>query len=167
MIDDMPEPESEEEEEEEEEEDEEEEEEEDEGRALVSPELQILTPSYMIGYLNSVATLLQTGVSGSHCGGGYETIGVSTFRYSGGVEYKICPKGLLTWPGASSPEKTLVALDVLLTGGRLTEVMRETIQNAAMFASADRQIQVAQQAIALSAEFNSFGDPLPLPVKRE
>merc|ERR1719491_1071681 len=95
-------------------------EEDEEDRTIYAPELQVLTPGYMIGYLNAMTTLIQTGVSGSHCGNGFEGIGVNTFRYARGDAYKICPKGFFGWQGGSSDAETLDALDILLTGGRLS-----------------------------------------------
>merc|ERR1719330_914928 len=95
------------------------------GRQLVSPELQVLTPSYMIGYLNALTTLIQTGVSSSHCGTGFEPIGVDTFKYFRGDQFKICPKGFFKWAKRNNHVESLDALNVLLTGGRLTPTMKE------------------------------------------
>merc|ERR1719277_2553301 len=112
-----------------------------EPRTLVSPELQVLTPGYMIGFLNSMTTLIHAGVSGPHCGEGFEQIGIETKRWFRGDEYKICPKGVFKYEGGATEADTLQAMNVLLTGGRLSGLVRETVQTAFQDAPSDSRIQ--------------------------
>ena len=52
-------------------------------------------------------------------------------------------------------------LDLLLTGGRLGSVAKETVHHAYDHAEAGQQLQAAQLAIAMTTEFNTLGPPLP------
>eukprot|EP00969_Alexandrium_andersonii_P252307 11150830-Alexandrium_andersonii.AAC.1 len=119
-----------------------------ENRILVAPEFQIFTPPYFVGYLNGVASLIQSGV-GDHCDksvGVGLSVGVST----GGRWREICPAGRLTWEGAANESETLQELNLLLTGGRLTPVAQEVVRNAYQEAAPSEQLQAAQQAIAMT-----------------
>merc|ERR1719148_39564 len=167
--------ESEEEEEEEEEEEKEEESEEEEeememdpgvgmddesNRALVSPELQVLTPMYMIGYLNAMSALVSVGVTGSQCGDGFEHIGIDVYQYKRGDAYSVCPKGHFEWRKRRNMVDSVEMMNLLLTGGRLSSRTKATVTRAYAEAPSDGRVSAAQMAIALSAEFNSFGKPL-------
>merc|ERR1719491_145720 len=168
------EPESEEEETEEQEEKEEESEEEEEememdpgvgmddesNRALVSPELQVLTPMYMIGYLNAMSALVSVGVTGSQCGDGFEHIGIDVYQYKRGDAYSVCPKGHFEWRKRRNMVDSVEMMNLLLTGGRLSSRTKATVTRAYAEAPSDGRVSAAQMAIALSAEFNSFGKPL-------
>ena len=54
-------------------------------------------------------------------------------------------------------------LNLLLTGGRLSPATQKIVRGAYDAASArEKRIEAAQQAIMISAEFNTLGAPLPL-----
>jgi len=62
----------------------------------------------------------------------------------------------------ATPEVMLEELDVLLTGGRLSPVAKLAVRTAYDQARGDgNRIQAAQQAIAMTAEFNTLGASLP------
>jgi hypothetical protein len=127
----------------------------------VSPEFQIFTPPYFAGYLNGMSSLINSGVSG-HCFPG-ENLGVSAVEITNGWWREVCPQGALTWRGAGPMNQTLEELDLLLTGGRLTPKAREVVQTAYAQAREGERLQAAQEAIVMTPEFNTLGDPLPLP----
>merc|ERR1719433_1304587 len=52
-------------------------------------------------------------------------------------------------------------LDVLLTGGRLSSKSKAVVEAVVVDSPPGKRLQVAQQAIAMTAEFNTLGDPLP------
>merc|ERR1711920_1199322 len=89
--------------------------------------------------------------------------GVRTLDLDQGSWRQVCPQGRLTWgvEGDLSPETVLNELDVLLTGGRLSPVARLAVRKAYEGANDGDRIEAAQQAIAMTAEFNTLGAPLP------
>jgi len=52
-------------------------------------------------------------------------------------------------------------LDLLLTGGRLTDESEQVVRAAYDAANVGDQLAAAQQAVLLTPEFNNFGDPQP------
>merc|ERR1719343_460387 len=98
---------------------------------FVAPELQILTPSYMVGYLNGISSLVKNGVS-EQCDSGLP-LGVRTYDLDDGAWRLVCPQGRLTWDAkeeSHTPERVIHELDVLLTGGRLSPVAKLAVRNA-------------------------------------
>jgi len=128
---------------------------------LVAPEFQIFTPPLFVGYLNGMSALIKSGVS--HWCGPQAGLGVSVDELVDGRSSQVCPQGGLTWQEAGSPDMTLEELDVLLTGGRLTPKAKQAVKDAYEGAPPGEALQAAQQAIAMTAEFNTLGSPLPLP----
>merc|ERR1740123_2470837 len=116
---------------------------------FVAPELQILTPSYMVGYLNGMTSLLRTGVS-QDCNTGLY-LGIRTQYFDDGHWRNVCPQGRLTWE-RDGIANVVSGLDVLLTGGRLSPVSRLAVENAYLHAQDGDRIQAAQQAIAMTTE---------------
>jgi len=125
----------------------------------VAPEFQIFTPPYFMGYLNGMSSLIKNGVSGA-CDSG-SGLGIRVNDITDGTWRDVCPQGTLTWQGRDTMNETLEELDVLLTGGRLTPVAKEVVQSAYEQAPKWEKLQAAQQAIVMTAEFNTLGSPLP------
>merc|ERR1712241_225008 len=98
---------------------------------FVAPELQILTPSYMVGYLNGVSSLIKSGIS-DHCDSGL-SLGIETWDLLDGNWRRVCPAGRLEWTGERGViDAVLDELDVLLTGGRLSPVAKLAVRTAYM-----------------------------------
>jgi len=131
---------------------------------MVSPEFQIFTPPYFMGYLNGVSNLIRAGVS-NECAPG-KSLGITAPTIEDGRWTHTCPQGSLTYGGADSMNATLEEMDVLLTGGRLTPVAKQVVQSAYEHAPEGQKLQSAQQAITMTAEFNTMGAPLPKPQPR-
>merc|ERR1719323_436264 len=131
----------------------------------VSPEFQIFTPPYFAGYLNGMSSLINVGLSGHHCSWD-ETLGVSRYNIHNGHWREVCPQGSLTWREAGPANQTLEELNLLLTGGRLTPRAKDVVMTAYIQAREGERLQAAQQAIVMTPEFNTLGDPLPLPGER-
>jgi len=135
-------------------------------QAHVSPEFQIFTPAYFVGYLNGMASLVQSGVSEDCDSSDAAGLGI---RVSSAVEGRwrdICPQGRLSLQEAGSMEQTLDQLDMLLTGGRLGVATKDWVRSVYRRAATGERHQKMQQAIAMTAEFNTLGDPLPLAGER-
>merc|ERR1740129_1796215 len=129
----------------------------------IAPEFQILTPQYFVGYLNSMTSLIHSGV-GKNCDKRGEDLGIDVRLYDGNTGRQMCPQGKLTWSSGtadSDTERTLAELDVLLTGGRLTNATKAVVRKTFEQAPEALRLEVAQQAIVMSAEFNTLGRPMP------
>ncbi|CAJ1364732.1 unnamed protein product, partial [Effrenium voratum] len=129
-----------------------------EAEGLVAPELQILIPPHFIGFLNGMSSMIKYGVN-------YKCDAVRGFGeranpYVGLESRDVCPMGTFQVPDLGENE-TLEELDVLLTGGRLTEVAKEAARRAYRTAPASEKMKRAQTAVMMTPEFNTFGDPLP------
>ncbi|CAJ1395594.1 unnamed protein product [Effrenium voratum] len=134
-----------------------------EAETLVAPELQIFTPPHFIGFLNGMSSLIKYGVN-ERCDS-VRGFGQRPQSYNGLDWREKCPMGTLHLPD-DGEDKVLNELDVLLTGGRLTNVTRAAAAEAYRTAPSAQRLQRAQQAVLLSPEFNTLGDPLPKPEPR-
>eukprot|EP00413_Alexandrium_margalefii_P016989 CAMPEP_0204527190 /NCGR_PEP_ID=MMETSP0661-20131031/8844_1 /ASSEMBLY_ACC=CAM_ASM_000606 /TAXON_ID=109239 /ORGANISM="Alexandrium margalefi, Strain AMGDE01CS-322" /LENGTH=537 /DNA_ID=CAMNT_0051533075 /DNA_START=99 /DNA_END=1712 /DNA_ORIENTATION=- len=118
-----------------------------------------------------MTTLIRSGVSESSCNGkNYkgDSLGMRAKLPDARNRFReVCPQGTLTWRGAASQNQTLDELDLLLTGGRLTPVARRVVQDAYERAPKGEGLRAAQQAITMTAEFNTLGSPLPKPGTRK
>merc|ERR1740121_3069266 len=153
-----PEPEAE---EEEEEEEEEAEEKANHVQLRVSPEFQIFTPAFFIGYMNGMSSLIQSGVSEDCAGPDGAGLGIRVQEVTGGRYRDVCPQGKLMLQERNIPEM-VDELDMLLTGGRLTAAAKIAVTVAAQRAKSRNPLQAAQLVMAMTAEFNTLGDPAPV-----
>eukprot|EP00450_Noctiluca_scintillans_P032793 CAMPEP_0194551936 /NCGR_PEP_ID=MMETSP0253-20130528/96473_1 /TAXON_ID=2966 /ORGANISM="Noctiluca scintillans" /LENGTH=599 /DNA_ID=CAMNT_0039399401 /DNA_START=207 /DNA_END=2005 /DNA_ORIENTATION=- len=95
-------------------------------------------------------------------------VGITSKRVGGSGEWiERCPQGRFHWRGGNSTEAIVDELDTLLTGGRLTSRSRESVFEAYSSALPGRGVQAAMRSVVLTPEFNTLGDPLPLPTVRE
>jgi cullin-associated NEDD8-dissociated protein 1 len=132
---------------------------------LLAPEFQIFTPPFFVGYLNGMTSLINSGVS-YDCGQG-ENLGMNIhWTVSNGHWRKMCPQGSLAWQGPGSASEVVDELDVLMTGGRLSSRSHGTVLQAYLDAPPGQGLQAAQQAMIMTAEFNTLGDPLVKPFLR-
>lgn len=94
--------------------------------------------------------------------------GISSKRMSGsGGWIERCPQGRFHWRGGNSTESIVDELDILLTGGRLTSLSKESVLEAHSSALPGQGVQAAIKAVVLTPEFNILGDTLPLPIVRD
>jgi len=101
--------------------------------------------------------LIKTGAS-YDCNSG-ASFGVRTRIVENNEWRDICPQGGLT---LHSDSGVISELDLLLTGGRLSPVSRAVVQRAYDNAFEGEKVQAAQQAVVMTAEFNTLGAPLPV-----
>lgn len=125
---------------------------------LVAPEFQIFTPPHFIGFLNGMSSLIKNGVS-DRCDSG-NGFGIRPNAYDGLSWEEICPMGRLV-SDLGDENATIQELDVLLTGGRLTDVAKDVVRGAYRRAPEAQKLKRAQQAVLMTPEFNTFGAPLP------
>jgi len=111
-----------------------------------------------------MSSLIHNGVSG-HCNTG-ETLGADVHYIAEGSRQRMCPQGLLSYRQSWDANDMLSELDVLLTGGRLGAKSKATVEAVVADSAPGKRLQVAQQAIAMTAEFNTLGDPLPKEMPR-
>lgn len=129
--------------------------------SLPGPEFEIFTPGYVSSYVNLMASVIESGVSDANCGTLDFEVGMSVKTTLNGNSRSRCPQGRFHWSEGLTVEDTLQELDLLLTGGRLGSVAKETVRHAYDHAEAGQQLQAAQLAIAMTTEFNTLGAPLP------
>jgi cullin-associated NEDD8-dissociated protein 1 len=132
--------------------------------AVLGPEFEIFTPFFFTNYINVMFSIISRGVS-FECDG-YYTVGLNAAEMVNGYWSRSCPQGTFTWEEAVTANETITRLDLLLTGGRLAPRTRELVLSAYTSAQDGAQLQEAQRAIAMSAEFNTLGNPLPLDTPR-
>ena len=129
--------------------------------SLPGPELEIFTPGYVSSYVNLMASVIVSGVSDAGCGTLDFEVGMSVKTTLNGNSRSRCPQGRFHWSEGPTVKDTLHELDLLLKGGRLGSVAKETVHHAYDPAEAGQQLQAAQLAIAMTTEFNTLGPPLP------
>jgi len=128
----------------------------------LAPEFQIFTPSLFVGYLNIMSSLIKTGVSTKYCGKTGFDVGIRARRLEHDITSEICPQGRFSWMSRGTEDEVLRELNLLLTGGRLSPATQKIVRGVYDAASEGEKIAAAQQAIMMSAEFNTLGAPLPL-----
>ena len=131
---------------------------------VLGPEFEIFTPFYFTNFLNVMFSIIAKGVSFS-CDGEY-SVGLHTIVMENGNYVFVCPQGSLTLAETGSLNETISNLDMLLTGGRLTPHTRGVVLDAYNSAEDGAKMQAAQKVIAMSAEFNTLGNPLGLDIPR-
>lgn len=129
---------------------------------VVAPEFQIFTAPFMLGFLNGMLALIKNGLSS--CDEGF------------GLFHQTCVQGTFSARAELSKLNTsdkLAALDLLLTGARLSPNNMAISQNAYETAKGRRRrrqnspleegdrIAAAQEAIVMTPEFHTIGNPLP------
>jgi cullin-associated NEDD8-dissociated protein 1 len=125
---------------------------------LLAPEFQIFTPQFFINYVRLMSNLITVGAY-YPCGDNKVGNEVRYVRESGTLS-PVCTVGRLRWRERATLNETVSLLDLLLTGQRMTPQTRETVVRAYESASEGSRLQAAQRAVVLSAEFNTFGNPL-------
>eukprot|EP00931_Biecheleriopsis_adriatica_P083516 TRINITY_DN5709_c0_g1_i1.p1 TRINITY_DN5709_c0_g1~~TRINITY_DN5709_c0_g1_i1.p1 ORF type:complete len:1902 (+),score=308.18 TRINITY_DN5709_c0_g1_i1:193-5898(+) len=113
---------------------------------VVAPEFEILTPPFANGLLNGLISITSNGLSG--CEGGF------------GQDWQPCKQGRLNFTESGTPDETFVELDLLLTGGRMSSSSKDVVRAAYHAARQGEQLQAAQQAIVMTPEFHTLGNPL-------
>lgn len=116
-----------------------------------------LGTGHLVGYLNVITALIRSGVS-NRCDS--ETDVGLRVRYwdSWNTKAEVCPQGELTFISAGNATEVLGQLNVLLTGGRLNNASMASVQDVyAQSRGPVDNIKAAQQAIAMSVEFNTLG----------
>lgn len=119
---------------------------------------QFMNPRFFIGFLNVMTFLIRSGVS-RQCDA--ETaLGISVkFRDTWKTRKEVCPQGRLTFEGSANATETLDELDLLLTGGRLTNSTKNLVRAVHVDTPGHVSgLKAAQQAIVMTAEFNTLGD---------
>ncbi|CAE7202317.1 unnamed protein product [Symbiodinium natans] len=116
---------------------------------LVAPEAQIFEGSTVVNFINGMLSLIKHG-GVTACDGGF------------GLETDACNQSSFTktWGSSSSPTDPtgiLEELNLLLTGGRLTNHSQQVAEAAFQ----KEGVQAMQEAIVLAPEFNALGDPKP------
>ena len=119
-----------------------------------------MAPTLFTGFLNVVFSLTRSGVSTENCEGSNFDVGVAARAKVNGDT--ICPQGRMTITLADNDDETMRELNLLLTGGRLSSDMQRIVRGVYDAASHGEKIEAAQQAIMMTPEFNTLGDPLPL-----
>jgi len=132
---------------------------------LYSPELQLLTPPNLVSYLNGMASVIKFGVS-DLCAD-TQGIGIHVHFTEGPDRKTLCPQGHLMYAGKATEEQTLEELNILLTGGRLSDSAKSIVKLAYDEAQAGHELKAAQFAAAMTAEFNTVGPPLATPATRQ
>ena len=111
---------------------------------LVAPEAQIFEGANVVNFMNGMLSIIKHGGL-SDCDGG---LGLAT---------ETCGQGQSFTKAWGSQSEALEELNLLLTGGRLTNKSQQIAQAA----YEKEGIQAAQEAIVLAPEFNALGDPRP------
>merc|ERR1740121_2597046 len=106
-----------------------------EGQSRVSPELQIFTPSFFVGYLNGMSLLTQSGVSEDCAGPDGTGLGITIREVTAGRSRDVCPQGKLMLQRHADVQEMIAELDLLLTGGRLTPASMAVVRAAAVGAA--------------------------------
>ena len=75
-------------------------------------EFQILTPSFFVGFLNTMFSLVKVGVSTQSFGGQAFDVGVSALRSVNGENRETCPLGSFTWAAPETLNETIRELAV-------------------------------------------------------
>eukprot|EP00933_Yihiella_yeosuensis_P021713 TRINITY_DN1715_c0_g1_i2.p1 TRINITY_DN1715_c0_g1~~TRINITY_DN1715_c0_g1_i2.p1 ORF type:complete len:1866 (-),score=308.01 TRINITY_DN1715_c0_g1_i2:397-5517(-) len=112
---------------------------------LVGPEFEIFTPPTAIRFANGMTSLMDHGLG--RCDGGF------------GVHSSNCANGRTHLGESECLHQTIDKLDLLLTGGRLTN--KEMIRQAYKDAEGEDQYKAAQMAMVMTPEFHTLGAPLP------
>ena len=136
---------------------------------LFAPEFELMTLPYVVAFLNVATALIRHGASYNCEASGMTDAGISSKRMSGSGEWiERCPQGRFHWRGGNSTESIVDELDILLTGGRLTSWSRESVHRGILECIArSRGTGCDSGQLFLTPEFNTLGDPLPLPTVRE
>lgn len=82
----------------------------------VAPEFQIFTAPMAAGFLNGMLSLIEHGLS--HCDEGF------------GLSARSCKQGALTLEESATMQETLAELDLMLSGGRLSNATMSIVQTA-------------------------------------
>eukprot|EP00931_Biecheleriopsis_adriatica_P065147 TRINITY_DN39780_c0_g1_i1.p1 TRINITY_DN39780_c0_g1~~TRINITY_DN39780_c0_g1_i1.p1 ORF type:complete len:1646 (-),score=248.85 TRINITY_DN39780_c0_g1_i1:346-5283(-) len=124
-----------------------------EPESLVAPEFQVFTTPWTVRLHNGLTSLLQHGLSSCDSGFGLSFGAADDPCKMGNFKFGDVDTGLVD--GAA----VLKYLNLLLTGGRLTEESLNAVTQA--FETSNQSITAASQAIAFTPEFNNLGNPLP------
>jgi len=121
---------------------------------LVSPEAQLNTAGYSIGFLNGVTSLVTNGLTHCDKGWGLGSNPSSDYYCKNSDRMASQVEGALTYaPSGSTATEVVRELNVLLTGGRLEDVAAyEAAYSAA--SDADQALKTVMQMMAASAEFH-------------
>ena len=111
---------------------------------LVAPEAQIFEGANVVNFMNGMLSMIKHG-GVTDCDGGL------------GLRTETCGQGGSFTKAWGSQSEALEELNLLLTGGRLTNESQQIAQAA----YEKEGIQAAQEAIVLAPEFNALGDPMP------
>eukprot|EP00931_Biecheleriopsis_adriatica_P067095 TRINITY_DN4129_c0_g1_i1.p1 TRINITY_DN4129_c0_g1~~TRINITY_DN4129_c0_g1_i1.p1 ORF type:complete len:1919 (+),score=336.86 TRINITY_DN4129_c0_g1_i1:71-5827(+) len=112
----------------------------------VAPEFQIFTPPYFLSLLNGMMSIIQhRGLS--DCDSGF------------GIPAPNCSQASLLLEETGSASDTIEELNLLLTGGRLSNT--EAIRKMYDAAEPGKQLEAAQLATVMTPEFHTLGSPQP------
>lgn len=124
---------------------------------LVSPEFQIFTPPYFVGFLNGMTSLIKNGVSHNCDSAG---LGVNV-RFRNSRWTRGCPGGDFgySFRRLKANAATVSAeLDTLLTGGRMSGLARTKVAEAFASQVGDiNKLKAAMQVAVLTPEFHTQG----------
>jgi len=116
---------------------------------LVAPEFEIFTSPLALSLLNGFSSLIKTGLT--NCRG--------TDGFGHWDDLEGCARGSLAFSAEDAAvEKAVGELDVLLTGGRLTQSDTQIVSAAYNKAEDGQKLQAAQQAMVMTPAFNNLGD---------
>lgn len=131
---------------------------------IPAPELEIHTPEFMVGFINTVKDLVDIScTSGSPIWLHTRGIGNPPHKWT-----TYCPVASLSWQAQDIIHAdALVELDLLLTGGRMSPLEKEVLLRSSTAMPMQRFTKDALKIISMTAAFNSFGKPKPLATRRE
>ena len=118
---------------------------------VVAPEAQIMDASNMVNFLNGMLSLIKNG-------------GVTDCDRGFGLDTKTCDQksfkhGLNITQ--SSATQVLDDLNLLLTGGRMTNATKDVARASLEGWGEEQKVKAAQEAVILAPEFHTIGSPLP------
>ena len=128
---------------------------------LTAPEAQVLNAPTIIGWLNGIYSLIDTGLGG--CYGGYGGRSVSNCASHNDKPSTYSHGRLKFSPSGSSAAEVVDELALLMTGGRLHANSRTTIEAAYQFeldgsSQSDKEgaaLRLAQKLVVTSPEYHS------------
>mmetsp|Transcript_45400 Transcript_45400/g.72465 ORF Transcript_45400/g.72465 Transcript_45400/m.72465 type:complete len:694 (+) Transcript_45400:3-2084(+) len=123
--------------------------------STVAPEFQLFTPPLAVGWLNGMMSFSQHGMTECDEGFGIASSWFCGTSYSTWYEDRFGMGGQFKLPEGADLDATLDQLDLLLTGGRLTN--KHIIKSHVQTFGADLQYEMARKAVLMVPEFHTIG----------
>ena len=126
--------------------------------SLTSPEAQILNSPKIVGFLNGMMSMIDTGLG--NCGGGFGLKAVNDCnQYKNSYTPEANSRGYFTYTPKATDDRAIVdELALLLTAGRLSNNSREVLTNAySAETDKDKALKSIMKLILMTPEFHSTG----------